>query len=573
MTKRWPTALLAGPLAFGVSIAAAVPKGAAAKNEPARTTTKAGDAVQTAAADTHSKGNQAAAEKQSQKNKAQNNTGNKPSSAKKNGQGNSAHKQPAGFGYHQLIAKAKARAKKGYHAPAQIPQFLAKLPPPDWEQIHYRRADALWKDEHSPFQVMFYHPGSFYSHAVTIHVVNGKHVRTFAFDKDNFDYPNTKLKKKVPKDLGYAGFKVLHELGSPGKLDEVLSFLGASYFRALGAHEHYGLSARGLAIDTGSSQGEEFPNFVAFWLVKPDKAKQMTLYALLDSPSVTGAYKFVLIPGQATHTHVEATLFPRKAIAKLGVAPLTSMFTRGENSLARLNNSRPEAHDSDGMLISSANGEWLWRPLVDPQKLRMNQFDANHIRGFGLSQRDRKFAHYQALNKAYQRRPNAWITPDGHWGKGHLEVVEIPSDSPANDNMVLYWIPKAPVKAGQRLRFAYDIKWSSDLSVPESLGHVAATHVGLAAPASNQIRVAIDFVGGKLAQLKAANAVQPKVNAMRDVTLNNIRAVRNPYTHGWRLVFLVPVSALSSPLELRAYLAGDNGGGLTETWSYALKNP
>jgi glucans biosynthesis protein len=402
-------------------------------------------------------------------------------------------------------------------------------------------------------------------------------VRTFSFDKNRFNYPNAKLKKKVPKDLGYAGFKVLHELGVPGKLDEVLSFLGASYFRALGANEHYGLSARGLAIDTGSSHGEEFPDFVEFWLVKPGgHAKHMTLYALLDSPSVAGAYQFVLTPGGATHTHVEATLFTRKAIDKLGVAPLTSMFTRGENSLKRMNNSRPEAHDSDGMLISSTNGEWLWRPLVDPQKLRMDQFDANNIRGFGLSQRDRNFDHYQALAQAYQRRPNAWIMPDGHWGKGHLELVEIPSNSPVNDNMVLYWIPKAPVKAGQRLHFAYDIKWSTDLAVPKSLGHVTATHVGLATvepgQPPNQVRVSIDFVGGKLAQLKGANAVQPKVNAMRDVTLSNIRAVRNPHTHGWRLTFLVPSSDLGKPLELRAYLADANGGGLTETWSYALAN-
>ncbi|KEZ77825.1 glucan biosynthesis protein [Salinisphaera hydrothermalis] len=483
------------------------------------------------------------------------------------------------FSYDKLIDQAKALAKKDYQAPAKVPQFLTKLSPDQLSQISFKRDDALWHDQKLPFQVMFYHPGSYYEHAVTIHVIKDGKTTTVQFDKNDFNYPNDDLKKKVPDDLGYAGLKLLHTLGDPKKMDEVVSFLGASYFRALGADEHYGLSARGLAINTGNTQkGEEFPNFTQFWLVDPgDKSKDMTLYALLDSPSVTGAYKFVITPGQATHTHVEETLFTRKDIAKLGIAPLTSMFTWGENSLARINDYRPEAHDSDGMLISSANGEWLWRPLVNPQKLWMNQFDANNVRGFGLMQRDRNFDDYQDLNYEYEKRPNAWVTPDGDWGKGHLELVEIPSDSEVNDNISLYWVPQEPVKAGQRLHFAYDIKWSSDLAVPKSLGHAIATRVGMAAVApgqqKNQVRVVIDFVGGELSKLTDANSVQPKVNATRDVTLNNIQAVRNPHTGGWRLSFLVPTSALDKPLELRAYLADANGGGLTETWSYLLATP
>ncbi|HET7314938.1 glucan biosynthesis protein [Salinisphaera sp.] len=483
------------------------------------------------------------------------------------------------FSYDRLIERAKKLSKKDYHAPPQVPKFLTDMSPEQLSKISFKRDAALWHDQKLPFQVMFYHPGSFYDHAVTIHVVDNGKTHTLKFDKSDFNYPSEDLKKKVPDDLGYAGFKLLHTLADPNKMDEVVSFLGASYFRALGADAHYGLSARGLAINTGNTQlGEEFPNFTEFWLVNPgDKSKHMTLYALLDSPSVTGAYKFVVTPGQATHTHVEETLFTRKAIDKLGIAPLTSMFTWGENSLARLDDYRPEAHDSDGMMISSANGEWLWRPLVNPQQLWMNQFNANNVRGFGLMQRDRKFDDYEDLNYEYEKRPNAWVTPDSDWGKGHLELVEIPSDSEVNDNISLYWVPAEPVKGGQRLHFAYDIKWSSDLAVPKSLGHTVATRVGMAAVApgqqKNQVRVVIDFVGGELAKLTDANSVQPKVSAARDVTLNNIQAVRNPHTGGWRLSFLVPTSALDQPLDLRAYLADANGGGLTETWSYLLATP
>ncbi|MGB7755551.1 MAG: glucan biosynthesis protein [Salinisphaera sp.] len=575
----------AGVLLLGAGLV--LPGFAAAADAGADHADKASDTDKSKAAGKPSQKKSAAKPESDQSGDSEKNTGTANNKDKHNDEKNDNGKnessrqgeQNGPFSYDQLIDRAKALSKKDYTAPAKVPQFLTNLSANQLSKISFKRDDALWHDQDLPFQVMFYHPGSYYDHAVKIHVIKGGKTQTLKFDKSDFNYPNDDLKKKVPDDLGYAGLKLLHTLGDPKKMDEVMSFLGASYFRALGADEHYGLSARGLAINTGNTQkGEEFPNFTQFWLVDPGKKSgHMTLYALLDSPSVTGAYKFVITPGKATHTHVEETLFTRQPIAKLGIAPLTSMFTWGENSLARLKDYRPEAHDSDGMLISAANGEWLWRPLVNPQKLWMNQFDANNVRGFGLMQRDRKFDDYQDLNYEYEKRPNAWVTPDGDWGKGHLELVEIPSDSEVNDNISLYWVPAAPVKAGQRLHFAYDIKWSSDLAVPNSLGHAVATRVGMAAVTpgqqKNQVRVAIDFVGGELSKLTDANSVQPKVNATRDVTINNIQAVRNPHTGGWRLSFLVPTSALDQPLELRAYLADANGGGLTETWSYLLATP
>lgn len=479
------------------------------------------------------------------------------------------------FDYESVVQIAKKRAAEPYSAPSQIPQFLRDFDFAKLDKIDYKRDRALWHDSGLPFEAMFYHPGSYYSHAVTVHRITDGKVERLPFDKSRFTYSDSELAKRVPDDLGYAGVRLLHELGTPDKLDEVVSFLGASYFRALGADEHYGLSARGLAIDTGSDSGEEFPAFVEYWLVEPEKTGDtLTLYALLDSPSAAGAYRFDIEPGDATRTRVEATLFTRKAIGKLGVAPLTSMFTWGENSLTRLDDYRPEAHDSDGLLVSATNGEWLWRPLRNPQKLSMDQLSADNVRGFGLMQRDRVFDHYQDLDYQYEKRPNAWITPRDDWGAGHLELVQIPSDSEVNDNIALYWVPKDPITQGQRLHYAYDIKWSQDLAGPESLAHTAATRIGRAAVTPGQprdtMRVVIDFVGGELDKLTEAGDVQPRVNAMRDATINDIKAVRNPHTGGWRLSFLVPTGSLKSPLELRAFLAGANGGALTETWSYAL---
>lgn len=481
----------------------------------------------------------------------------------------------ATFGYEQIVGLAKARARKPYKAPPMVPKFLRDLGFAGLDKIRFKREQALWREAGLPFEAMFYHPGSYFTHAVTMNLVNAHGVTTYNFDKNRYTYPGEKMRERVPDDLGYAGFKLLHDLTGTGKLDETVSFLGASYFRALGADEHYGLSARGLAIDTGSDQGEEFPAFTDFWLVEPQKdSDHVTIYALLDSPSATGAYRFVVTPGDATRTHVEMTLFTRKPIQKLGIAPLTSMFMWGENSLTRLDDYRPEAHDSDGLLISAANGEWLWRPLVNPHSLWLDRFDASNIRGFGLLQRDRNFDHYQDLNYEYERRPNAWITPESDWGDGHLELIQIPSDSEVNDNIVLFWTPKEPVAAGQRLHYSYDIDWGTELPGPDSLGHAVASRVGRAAAVSGQprdtLRVAIEFKGGRLDDLDAAGAVQPRVNAMRDATINNIEAVRNPHTGGWRLTFLVPAEALDSPLGLRAFLADAEGGALTETWSYTL---
>ena len=482
--------------------------------------------------------------------------------------------------YAALVSLAQQRAKKDYKAPPPVGEALNELSPNDYTRIGYKTDRALWADKKTDVNALFYPPGSFYEHAVKIYTIDDdKTVRPVDFDKRAFSYPSPGVAKKMPADAGFAGFKLTYPLNSADKQDELVSFLGASYFRALAADTRYGLSARGLAIDTGNTQkGEEFPNFTRFWLVEPaSDAKSTTVYALLDSPSVAGAYKFTITPGKKTVTAVEATLFTRKSIDKLGIAPLTSMFTWGENSLTRLDDYRPEAHDSDGMLVSAANGEWLWRPLVNPQKLWMNQYDANDVRGFGLVQRDRDFANYQDMDYGYEKRPNAWVRPKGDWGKGHLELVEIPSDSEVNDNIDLYWVPSEPVKAGQRLHYAYDVSWSDAPIAPQSLGHVAASRIGMAAVVpgeqKNQVKIAIDFVGGSLTKLTDANSVKARVNAARDVTINNIRAVHNPHTGGWRLSFLVPTKALDAPLNLRAYLADANGGGLTETWNYRLANP
>ena len=242
--------------------------------------------------------------------------------------------------------------------------------------------------------------------------------------------------------------------------DELVSFLGASYFRALGRHLKYGLSARGLAIDTAVETGEEFPIFREFWIVRPKrKDKTVTVYALLDSPSAAGIYTFVITPGESTVMDVDARIFPRKEINKLGIAPLTSMYLFGENTKNKFDDHRPEVHDSDGLLVLNGNGEWLWRPLDNSEYLRISAFVDENPKGFGLLQRDRNAAHYLDFEAHYEQRPSVWVEPLDDWGKGWVELVEIPSVQEIHDNVVAYWVPKDKPTPGQELRYRYRLHW------------------------------------------------------------------------------------------------------------------
>lgn len=482
---------------------------------------------------------------------------------------------PPTFSYARVVDKAKSLAAESYEPRDKIPEFLQKLNYKTLNQIEFRPQKALWSGDKIPFEVRFHHPGSFYVYPVTIRIVTDDGVKPLPFSTDYFNYPSKKMRQRIPKDLGFAGLKIMHQLNSAAYLDEIVSFLGASYFRAVPEGAHFGLSARGLAINTATNGGEEFPAFTDFWLVKPDPGdKEFTLYALLDSPSVTGAYKFVINPGGTTEIDVTATLFTRTAIKKIGIAPLTSMFMWGENSLHRLAKSRPEAHDSDGLLIHNGNGEWLWRPLKNPQKLTINQFVSEHILGFGLLQRDRNFSHYQHLTHEYEHRPSVWVVPEGNWGPGAVELVQLPSDSEVNDNIVAYWIPDNPVKADEKLRFDYTLKWLMQEPTRHDRGITHATRIGYAEVKPGQqrkwLRIAVEFTGGALPHLTQSGSVLARVTTPREVKLKNVKTMRNPHTDGWRLSFLVPTGSLNEPLELRAYLATPEGQALTETWTYTL---
>lgn len=476
------------------------------------------------------------------------------------------------FTLEQVADLARKLAANAYQPPKDdVPDWLTKISYDQWRNIHFDASKALWRGDNLPFHVQFYHPGASYNHTVKINIISDGKVLPTRFSPVQFDYGKNDFRDKVPPDLGYAGFRIHYALNEPGHYVPVASFLGATYFQAIGRGQDFGLSARGLAIDTGLSSGEEFPWFREFWLKKPEPdAQQMTVYALLDSPSITGAYRFVIRPGDETIVNVECKLFRRKKINKLGIAPLTSMFLFGENRTAYSNDFRPEVHNSDGLLTHSSDGEWMWRPLVNPAALQINDFSMDNPRGFGLMQRDRNFDHYQDLNAHFERRPSAWVEPRGDWGKGHVELVQIPSGSQDNDNIVAMWVPEAlPDDLGKPLHFVYELHWlRSNPDIPPG-GRTVATRRQTGG-AQRSHKFVIDFNSETLRKLPADANVQAVVNVDPGWKLLSSQVVKNAVTGGWRLTAVVQAQN-DKPLEMRAYLQQANNT-LTETWTYTV-NP
>ena len=483
-----------------------------------------------------------------------------------------AKRAEVAFDFATVAEKAQRLAKESYQEPkAQVPDWLLKITYDQWRDIRFRPQDALWADTHLPFQVQFFHPGLYYNRIVALNVVDAKGVRALEFSPSQFDYGHNDFASKVPQNLGYAGFRVHAPFKTPKYYDEVIVFLGATYFRAVGKEQMFGLSARGLAIDTAEPSGEEFPYFKEFWLATPaPNAKEMTVYALLDSRRATGAYRFIIEAGDQTVVKVDARLYLRQGVEKLGFAALTSMFFHGENTARQSEDFRPEVHDSDGLLLNFDSGEWLWRPLDNPRTLNVSGFHMPKPRGFGLIQRDRNFDHYQDLETREDLRPSVWIVPHADWGDGRIELVEIPTKSDTNDNIVMYWVPEKPPKPGEPAALAYTMYWYGDDPARPPGGRAVATRRDRGT-VEGGYRFVVDFAGKELDALPADTVLRGVITVASGpdaAELLDQHVVKNSATGGWRLTFQVRPKR-KEPVELRAFL-DKSGEALTETWSSVI---
>ena len=392
------------------------------------------------------------------------------------------------FDFEVLRYKAKMLATKPYEQRTiKVPDWLLdpQFSYDQYREIRFKPDQAWWLRENLPFQLQFFHPGFVHKQTVQIAELENKKADLIEFSRDLFDYGHNQLKGTIPSNMGFSGLRIHYALNNPNYRDELVVFQGASYFRALCAKAVYGLSARGLAIDTAEPTGEEFPDFEEFWVEKPAPgAKEITVYALLNSKSVTGAYRIVIRPGTEnskqgvdTVMHVKCALFLRREVKVLGIAPLTSMFWHGEISTDHFGDFRPEVHDSDGLMISHAGGEWLWRPLDNPKTIQSSAFADQDPRGFGLVQRDRQYTSYEDLEAKYHQRPSAYVETIGSWGKGFVRLVEIPTPDETNDNIVAFWQPEFLPPIGEAIVFEYRLHWFLDQVKPPA-GTVIGTRTG-----------------------------------------------------------------------------------------------
>ncbi|HEX8416482.1 MAG TPA: glucan biosynthesis protein G [Methylobacterium sp.] len=486
--------------------------------------------------------------------------------------------QGAPFGFDAVDRRARDLAARPFDArvPA-LPEPIARLDYDAWRDIRFRpdRAELAG----SRFRLQLFHMGFLYKQAVAVNLVRAGVATPIAYRTELFDFGRTGIAGPLPADLGFAGLRLHTDLNDPGVLDELMVFVGASYFRFLGRGQLYGLSARGLALNVEGQGGpEEFPLFREFWIELPETAPDTcVVHALLDSPSLAGAFRFTVTPGDATEVAVRARLHPRVALDAVGLAPLTSMYFIGENDRRHADDYRPELHDSDGLQIATSAGEWLWRPLDNPRARRVSSFADRDPKGFGLMQRDRAFTSYQDLEAAYHRRPGYFVEPDGAWGEGRVMLVELPTDTETADNVVAFWRPKDPYPAGQPVSLSYRVRSLSAGAGLHAGGRVVNTFTAAVA-ASGAARTAtvpgaglrrrflVDFAGGDLARLSdpAAVAVVAGTSAGR-ITATSLAA--NPEIGGFRAALDLELDAIGQIAELRAYLRmGERA--LTETWLY-----
>lgn len=476
------------------------------------------------------------------------------------------------FEYDDVVRRARELSTATYEpVPPPLPDGLNNLDFDAWRDIRFRTEKAFLNTPGSMFRLQLFHLGHLYRWPVTVNIVKDGMATPIPYAANLFDYGRTKFAAQMPINLGFAGFRLHFPINEPNVYDEVIAFLGASYFRFLGRGQRYGISARGLAVDAGSSK-EEFPVFREFWIEtpKPD-TPQITIYALLDSAATTGAYRFDLYPGTDSAVETTVTLFPRKQDVKFGLAPLTSMYFVGENDHRVTDDFRRELHDSDGLLVHSNTGEWIWRPLRNPPQLAVSSFLDKDIRGFGLLQRDRDFDHYQDLDLAYELRPSYFVEPHGSWGEGRIDLVELPTRDEAHDNIVASFVSKDPPVAGRA--FGYRITASLSFAHLSPNGrvvntfHTAAAALGAPDPVPpGSRRFIIDFSGGDLDYYAADPQLVEVVPTTSQGRILRSFVVPNSHVNGFRAIIDVELQPKQST-DLRAFLRA-GAQALTETWTY-----
>ncbi|WP_280570347.1 glucan biosynthesis protein D [Chromohalobacter sp. 296-RDG] len=499
--------------------------------------------------------------------------------------------EPSDFSFEWLQRVAKEMANASYQDNVrELPSTLAEMTPQDYNAIGYDPGHSLWHGLDGELDVQFFHVGMGFNQPVRMFALDpdSRRAREIHFDPSLFRYDKADVDVSQFEDdeaLGFAGFRVFK---APSLTErDIVSFLGASYFRAVDDTYQYGISARGLAVNTfAESTKEEFPTYTRFWLETPEPdSTTFTAYALLDSPKVAGAYRFVIhCEAERVVMEIDKHLYPREAIEQLGIAPMTSMFSCGTHQRRMCDTIHPQIHDSDRLTMWRGNGEWIYRPLNNPPKLQYNSFADDAPKGFGLLQTERDFDAYEDVIGNYHERPSLWVEPRNDWGKGDLQLMEIPTTGETMDNIVAFWKPSKAIEPGDSLNFAYRLYWSAQAPVTTDLARVRATRSGMGGfkegwapgehyPEEWARRFAVDYIGGDILRIaKNGPPIMAQLEVSRGKT-GDIQIFQVEEFEGIRVIFdWYPTEDSVEPIDMRMVLEGD-GETLSETWLYQYFPP
>ncbi len=471
---------------------------------------------------------------------------------------------PPAFTRDTVVDLARTIAAKPYAPPpGDLREPFAGLSYEQFVGIKTKPGEAIWAGENKGFAIEPLHRGHIFSAAVDLYLVDNGAATRLPYDQTRFDYGGLKVPEKLP-DLSYSGFRVLRRDAS-GAEAELAIFQGASFYRAVAAGQNLGVTARGLSIRTADPRGEEFPFFRIFWIEKPalgDNA--LVIHALLDAPSVAGAYRFTLRPAEATIVDVELTLFPRTNIDHYGLAGFAAMSLYTPLDRRRVDALRPMVAAANGLQMLTGAGEWLWRPVSNRESLQFSSFVDSNPRGFGALVRDRDIAAYQDDDQHFEHRPSLWIEPLGEWGPGAIQLVEIPSGSENNENIVAYWRPKVPLVAGLATTFAYRQFWCWEPPTRPPLAIAVESRSGRA-PDGKHRRFLVVFSGDVLADAsRTTNLTAALVTSPGAAT--NVRTFLNPAAKNCRVTFDIDPAA-ENFCEMRLVLKSGEQA-LSETWLY-----
>lgn len=480
----------------------------------------------------------------------------------------SSREGAAPFDPQSLVEMARTLVKRPYRAPsADLPEAFANLSFEAYVGIRNKPAHIVWLNENAGYAIELLHRGFIFSAPMQIGVVESGQARRIAYDAAAFDFGATKPPAES-KDIGFSGFRVLRTREGEAA-SEVAIFQGASFFRALAKGQNYGVAARGLSVRTADPKGEEFPVFRGVWIEQPTLGDNMLIiHALLDSESLAGVYRFTLRADDACIIDTEATIFMRAAVDNIGLATMAGTYVTGPLDRRRSDDVRPAVFDVAGLQMLNGRGEWLWRPISNRETLQISAFVDENPRGFGFLQRDRDFNRFLDDDVHWERRPSLWIVPLGDWGPGTLTLVEIPSDSEINRNIVAYWRPRAGLLAGAEASFAYRQFWC--WSPPERPPSATALHArsgrqpGATAGARRR-RFIVEFSGDVFGDAQRNQEIAANL-AVSQGSVSMPRIFVSSERKNCRVLFDLEAGGEPSS-ELRLFLEAA-GKPISETWLY-----